>query len=481
MTDTFSRKAWFAALGLLGGAACATAPPRMPPPEQVSPSSASVFQGASPPAAEPAAIPAPPAPESGWSLAGLIDAGLAVNPETRGAWLAARSAAFSWGVDRAGLYPRVNLSGAFNRSRSGMGAAGQVFERNAYGPALEISWLLLDFGGRRAVIEQARQALLAANWTHNAAIADRVLAVTEAYHRHQAALAALAAQKVVVDEAKVTLEAAEVRRRAGVATLSDVLQARTALARAELVLETDEGRAATTRGELNAAVGWPAPRPLATEPWPADLPVQDTQRDVDLLVAAAVERRPELAALRAQVARAEARVRAVRSEGWPALGFSGLTGRAFYTDPAAHLDTYAAALTLRFPLFTGFAQPLAESRARTDLLAAEARLEAQRRQVELDVFQSFHNARTAARRLATSRTLLDSAARNQEVALGRYKAGAGTIVELLTAQSALEDARAQEVQARADWLNALARLARDAGDLASRTPGQAALAAEVAP
>jgi outer membrane protein len=51
------------------------------------------------------------------------------------------------------------------------------------------------------------------------------------------------------------------------------------------------------------------------------------------------------------------------------------------------------------------------------------------------------------------------------VALGRYKAGVGSILDLLSAQSALESARAQRVQATADWYVSLAALARDTGTL----------------
>jgi outer membrane protein TolC len=51
------------------------------------------------------------------------------------------------------------------------------------------------------------------------------------------------------------------------------------------------------------------------------------------------------------------------------------------------------------------------------------------------------------------------------VALGRYKAGVGSILDLLSAQSALEGARAQRVLATSDWFVSLAALARDTGTL----------------
>jgi outer membrane protein TolC len=65
----------------------------------------------------------------------------------------------------------------------------------------------------------------------------------------------------------------------------------------------------------------------------------------------------------------------------------------------------------------------------------------------------------------TSEDLLKSATESYQVALGRYKAGVGSILDLLSAQSALEGARAQRVQANSDWFVSLAALARDTGTL----------------
>ena len=58
---------------------------------------------------------------------------------------------------------------------------------------------------------------------------------------------------------------------------------------------------------------------------------------------------------------------------------------------------------------------------------------------------------------------LASAEQSERVALGRYKEGVGTIIDLLTAQDALAGARAQEIQARSSFYVALAQLAHDTG------------------
>ena len=58
-----------------------------------------------------------------------------------------------------------------------------------------------------------------------------------------------------------------------------------------------------------------------------------------------------------------------------------------------------------------------------------------------------------------------SAEQSERVALGRYQAGAGTIVETLNAQSALASARQQQIQAAYQWNIARASLTRTLGAL----------------
>ena len=63
-----------------------------------------------------------------------------------------------------------------------------------------------------------------------------------------------------------------------------------------------------------------------------------------------------------------------------------------------------------------------------------------------------------------------SAERLHEVALGRYREGAGAVLDLMAARTALESARAQQIQAQADWYITMAQLAHHAGRLAAESP-----------
>ena len=109
-------------------------------------------------------------------------------------------------------------------------------------PSVTLNYLVFDFGGRTGRVEGARQQLLAAGFTHNAAIQDVVLQIQVAYFQYLANRSLLDAQRTTLAEAQANLEAAEERRRVGLATIADVLQARTAASQAQLDLQIDRGQ-----------------------------------------------------------------------------------------------------------------------------------------------------------------------------------------------------------------------------------------------
>ncbi|MBI5444694.1 MAG: TolC family protein, partial [Deltaproteobacteria bacterium] len=183
-----------------------------------------------------------------WSLPEAVDVALRNNPTTRAAWARARAAAEDVGVQRAAYAPTINLTAKVSGSETDSSQDGELSQRASAGPGVALSWLLLDVGGRNAAIESARQTLWAANWTQNAAIQDAVLATQRAYYQHAANKATLEARRASLHDARVHLDAADGRHRAGVATIADVLQARTVVAQAMLAVQTAEGQLETARG-----------------------------------------------------------------------------------------------------------------------------------------------------------------------------------------------------------------------------------------
>ena len=158
----------------------------------------------------------------------------------------------------------------------------------------------------------------------------------------------------------------------------------------------------------------------------------------------------------------------MRANRLPSLQLDGTGGR-FYTPSLPQGGySYNIAVGLHIPLFAGFSRIYDQRQAAALADAAAARSDALSQQVVFEVFSSYYALQTADRRVRTSEDLLASAQLSNEVALDRYKAGVGSVLDLLTAQSALADARAQQVMARLAWNTSLAQLAHDAGILDPR-------------
>ena len=402
------------------------------------------------------------------SLSDVVDLALRNNPATRASWAQARAAADLFGSARGQYYPTVNGAGTVSRIKSPATLARPAGIRTDYGPSISLNYLLLDFGARSGSIERARQNLFAANLTHNATIQNTVLQAEVSYFTYMATAALLAAERSAIAEAQANLNAAQQRNRVGLATIADVLQARTALSQEQLNLETTQGNLQAARGALASALGLPANLPFELEPVSGSIPVRTLAQSVDSVINEALRNRPDLAAARAQAAAAASQIRVARAAELPSLALGGNAARTYSTPQIFAGPSYTVSLGLSIPIFNGFSHQYDVAAARAQADAVSALADQTRQLVVTQVFVSYYTLQTAEQRVATADDLLASAQQSVQVAAGRYREGVGSIIDLLTAQTALANARAQQVQSRWQWYTSLAQLARDAGVLGVR-------------
>ncbi|GAC1484969.1 MAG: TolC family protein [Gemmatimonadaceae bacterium] len=398
-------------------------------------------------------------------LVDVVDRALHNNPATRASWAQARAAADVFGSARGQYYPTINGAGTVSRIKSPATLARPAGLRTEYGPSVTLNYLLLDFGGRAGSIDRARYNLFAANLSHNATIQNTVLQAEVAYFTYMATSALVAAERSAIAEAQANLNAAEQRNKVGLATIADKLQARTALSQEQLNLETTEGNLQAARGSLASALGLPANLPFELESVAGAIPVKALGQSVDSVINDALRNRPDLAAARAQAAAAASQVRVARAAELPSLAVGANAARTYSTPSLFSGPSYTISLGLSVPIFNGFSHQYDVSAARALADASSALADQTRQQVITQVFVSYYALETAEQRVATADDLLTSAQQSVQVAAGRYREGVGSIIDLLTAQTALANARAQQVQSRWQWYSSLAQLARDAGVL----------------
>jgi outer membrane protein len=451
---------WFAAL-LVCTCAMAWAADRNDPFDtaRLRPSTPSTFwNGAAGMCAQPVNVPDP------LRLADAVDLALCNNPLTRESWANAKASAAALGITQGAYLP--NVTGTITGQRTQTWNSPRIAEggQTLLDATITFDYLLFDFGGRNAAVDLARESLLASDWTHNNTLQTVLLGAVQAYYQVYAVGDAVQAARAAEKASLTSLEATRARLRVGNATRADVLQAQTAYSQAQLTRTQREGDLANSRGLLANQLGLPADRALNIAP-PPDLQAERiAERAVGELIELAKSRRPDLAAAQAQVRAAESNIRVQQAFGKPSLSLFGTAGAA-HTVPGADPRTGAIGLQINIPIFTGFRNTYQVQQAREQLELQQATRDKLVTDVALDVWTAYQHLRTQGQALTTSRELEASAQESYNVALARYRAGVGTITDLLNAQSALASAQVQVIQARFNWNVAKATLAKAIGAL----------------
>lgn len=397
------------------------------------------------------------------TLDDIVGLALEGSPDARVAWANARASAAAYGAARGDLFPQVIAEFQATRLQTAASQGRSAVQQTVYEPSASFTWLLFDVGGRSGSIGAARNGLMAANWTHNATLQNVVARAASAYFDYAAAKALAEAQATTVREAELNLSAAEERRRVGVATIADVLQARTAQAQARLDLQAIEGNLLITRGALAAATGFPATVEYDIDSSAVDAPIAMVAERVDSLIALALRARPDLLAARWSYEQARSEIGVARAQRLPSVVANGTGGLEYQPGKANGSRFYTLSLGLRIPLFNGFSWSYNQQEAQALADAALARSDGLAQQVIFQVFSAYYSLRTATTRVGTADELLASATESAEAARGRYQGGVGSLLELLSAENALAAARAQRIQARLGWQAALVQLAQNAG------------------
>ncbi|PMS12618.1 TolC family protein [Trinickia caryophylli] len=412
------------------------------------------------------------------ALPDAIERALCNHPKTRQAWADVKAAAAAVGVSRAAYLPGVtaNWQGVRDETTTNIDGFPQFNSkyRNSLlrTDSISLSWVLYDFGGRRAALSNATALLVAARATEDATLQETFASVAKDYYAAQAAEGALAAAQEIERHASDSFKAATAKVDKGVAPISDQLQAQTSWADAVVNRTKAEGEYKNAVGTLAADMNLEPDTPLAL-PEVAEGVLPDAQFDESIseLIGEAKRSHPSIAAAQAQLEASEAKVAQTKAQGMPTLSLVAkysrnnqpttlqigqpqfaTTGREWYLG-----------LQLTIPLFEGFGRTYQVEQARAQAEHERDVLEEARRQVGLDVWISYQALQVAKVNVGNSAMLLDVAGRSYQAAQRRYDQGVGSILELLTTQSSLASAKRQRIQALTDWRSARLQLAAKLG------------------
>jgi outer membrane protein len=399
------------------------------------------------------------------TLADVVDLALCNNPQTRALWAAARGQAAQVGVSTAAYLPTLSAQGSVSSNHSQTGSQAQL-STLSQAASLSASYLLYDFGGRSATLENARQLLIAVNATRDATLQSNFLGAVQAYYALLSARASV--QSFQADELKAqeSLAAAQARYQAGVATPVDRLQAQTTLSQARLNRIRSEGDASNAQGTLANIMGFDASQQYTLQAVAEETPDPVVEQDIGKLIAEARQKRPDLAAAESQIRAAEAQLQATRATGRPTITAGAQAG---VSNPdiqsSSAIQSGSLGITLSVPLFSGFKTTYQARAAEAQIEGRVAERDRLANQIALDVWKAYQGLLTNSQALRSADDLVLAATQSEKMILGRYKAGVGNILDTLSAQSALANARQQRVAALYNFLTSRFALAQAIGQL----------------
>jgi TolC family type I secretion outer membrane protein len=404
------------------------------------------------------------------TLTELIDLGLRNNPTTRQAWEnTCRSRALQKQAESK-LYPQIDVSGGATREKITANQPASDIDDSHFGGSVKLTYLLLDFGGRRADIDGTLQEVLVADAQYNQAIQDLLLNVEKAYYGFYSSQASLEAAEMDLKNAEADYNSAEEKFAVGLVSKLDVLQAKSNYDDALYKLEEAKGNVKNTRATLAQSVGLAADTKFDIVVPKKPLPSEVSEADVSQLIEESINRRPDIISLRAELEAKKSAIKVATSDLLPTLNF-GSTGSGHnykYYDrekSREHDHGYSAYLTIDWNIFDGFynlnkkrQSEIESSIALDKLIQAEVALSA-------EVWTKYYDFNTAVRKLKFSETFFDSSSTSYDLALESYKSGLKDILDLLQAQSKLSEARSRLIQSKQDVFVALAELAHATGSL----------------
>jgi outer membrane protein TolC len=423
-------------------------------------------------------------PAHPYTLAELIDIAEHNNPRTRIVWERAKQRANELGVARSAYYPVLAGVAAFSDQRivdpfpKPLAPRGYTMvEIPAIVPEVTLDYLIFDFGRRGANVDAATAEKLAAGANFIQANQQVAFNVASDYYKLLTQQERLEAAQQTLKTAQTTQDAAEAQLLNGRSTLPDVLNARAETSQAVFDLQSADGDEKIARVTLTEALGIePSPNITIDGQKNAPLPYALTL-PIDALIKRAMADRPDLMEQIEEIRAADDAIRSARSEYLPKIVLSATAAQTSIWPTAdfgelgnASQATWSAALAIEWQIFDGGARKNELAAARSKKREARDELREKRDQTTREVWTAYIGFRTALRKQQAAVALLDSANSSYSASLEAYKYGVKNLIDVVTAERQLAQARYSSVSARSQLFLEAVDLEFSTGNLLRQQP-----------
>lgn len=325
----------------------------------------------------------------------------------------------------------------------------------------EATWPIFVGGKIMAGVNASKQMALAADASHGHTREAVALQTASAYMDALLAERGLELARRARDTSKRHVDQAQDFFDAGMIVESDLLLARVQLARMEEKVIAAENGVKLTRARLFQWMGADQSSTAALDPDVGDVAVPAASWEDAF--AGAMARRNDVRASEAQVRAASIGVSGARGGYWPELALVGRYSLNDDTIFGSNGESYALMAVARWNVLDWGQTRAQVGGARARQAEAEQARRAHLQSVELEVRQAWLQADEAGARHEVALGAVSQAERALSIVEDRFEQGVVRVADVLDAETALDDARVRELNARFDLQRARRSLAFAAG------------------
>jgi outer membrane protein TolC len=266
------------------------------------------------------------------------------------------------------------------------------------------------------------------------------------------------ASEKAVEDAKEHVRVAQARYDIGLGLYSDNLRALTALTEAEQKLVSAQKNLNVTKRALGLLLGMSE---SVDSNGGFEMPVMSG----DYYDNAAVSRK-DVKAMTLKLETAKAGIKLAESGWFPTVGIGGSYQLNDHKKPlGAEGDSYQVMAFLKWELFDGTKREHERAKARHKAAEAEEHLKGLKKAVSFKVYEAYLGVEEAKKNIELAKAALKAAEEGKRLVKLRYENGLSPIIDLLDAQTSLDNARAAAVARENEYRIAIANLSYESGTI----------------
>jgi outer membrane protein TolC len=371
-------------------------------------------------------------------LINLLDIALQRNNDIKVSYLNVDIADNDVTIQKSNFYPTITATGGYSYQKE--------TEVDSTKVSLEANYTVFAFGKNKNYLDQVKYRLSKINYEKDLTIKNLLYNVSVTYYE---TLMLLAQKRSLIESEKSsseTLKAASLKHKLGIAVLADKLSAKAGNSRDKLKLIQINNSIKNSKSKLNILLNLDSNYNLFIEE--LEIRIGKTKTTFKKLLDMAFENRSEIKIKNEEKKILEKEIEGLYKDKLPTVT-AGM-GVAKQMDNTKDTSTNFN-IGVSIPIFSGFKNVNQIKKAKNNLKIINVEIEELKNNISMEVWTAFNDLVTSENGFHIANETLESESARSKLMLGMYKNGKASILEVLDANDAFQNAKYELINTKYNW------------------------------